>query len=66
VPEYAADVDEALAGVIYGAALILVMYVERRGAVGLARRIWTRAVHRDEPRREVEEQGGVPATGVSA
>jgi branched-chain amino acid transport system permease protein len=66
VPEYAADVDEALAGVIYGAALILVMYVERRGAVGLAQRIWARTVRRDEPRREVEEQGGVPATGVSA
>jgi branched-chain amino acid transport system permease protein len=66
VPEYAADVDEALAGVIYGATLILVMYIERGGAVGLARRLWAHAVHREEPRREVEEQGGVPATGVSA
>jgi branched-chain amino acid transport system permease protein len=62
VPEYAADVDDALAGVIYGAVLILVMYLERRGAVGLARRIWARATRgRQEP---VEEQGGVPATGV--
>jgi len=66
VPEYAADVDEALAGVIYGAALILVMYLERRGAVGLAKRIWTRATQRGESPQEIEEQGGVPATGVSA
>jgi branched-chain amino acid transport system permease protein len=66
VPEYAADVDEALAGVIYGATLILVMYLERNGAVGLARRIWTRAVRREDTRQEIEEQGGVPATGVSA
>jgi branched-chain amino acid transport system permease protein len=66
VPEYAADVDEALAGVIYGATLILVMYLERSGAVGLARRIWKHAVHRDATPQEIEEQGGVPATGVSA
>jgi branched-chain amino acid transport system substrate-binding protein len=39
VPEYAADVDDALAGVIYGAVLIVVMYVERGGIVGFGRRI---------------------------
>jgi branched-chain amino acid transport system substrate-binding protein len=39
VPEYAADVDDALAGVIYGAVLIVVMYVERGGIVGAGRRI---------------------------
>jgi branched-chain amino acid transport system permease protein len=64
VPEYAADVDDALAGVIYGAALILVMYLERRGAVGLARRIWARATRGREDPREREDKGGIPATGV--
>jgi len=42
------------------------MYLERRGAVGLAQRIWVRATRRGETRQEIEEQGGVPATGVSA
>jgi branched-chain amino acid transport system permease protein len=69
VPEYAADVDDALAGVIYGATLILVMYLERRGAVGLARRIWARATRGGgrggggDP-REREEESGIPAAGV--
>ena len=40
VPEYAADLNEATPGVIYGAVLIAVMYLEPRGAVGLARRVW--------------------------
>jgi branched-chain amino acid transport system permease protein len=39
VPEYAADVDEALAGVIYGTVLIVFMYLERGGIVGIARRV---------------------------
>ena len=39
VPEYAADVDEALAGVIYGTVLIVFMYVERGGLVGIVRRL---------------------------
>jgi branched-chain amino acid transport system permease protein len=65
VPEYAADVDDALAGVIYGATLILVMYLERRGAVGLARRVWARIPRAGEPRPEREQEPGeVPATGV--
>ena len=64
VPEYAADVDDALAGVIYGATLILVMYVERRGAVGLARRIWGRATRGRQDRAEREDRGGIPAAGV--
>jgi branched-chain amino acid transport system permease protein len=38
VPEYAADVDEALSGVIYGAVIILVMYLEPGGAMGGIRR----------------------------
>ena len=64
VPEYAADVDDALAGVIYGAALILVMYLERRGAVGLAQRIWARVKGGRAQRPEREDTGGVPAAGV--
>jgi branched-chain amino acid transport system permease protein len=39
VPVYASDVNEALAGVIYGAVLIACMYVLRDGAMGLLRRI---------------------------
>lgn len=64
VPEYAANVDNALAGVIYGAALIIVMYVERRGAVGLARRIWTRVGPARE-RADERDEPSVAATGVS-
>jgi branched-chain amino acid transport system permease protein len=65
VPEYAADVDDALAGVIYGAVLILVMYLERRGAVGIAQRIWGRATRGRPPRPEqAEDTERIPATGV--
>jgi branched-chain amino acid transport system permease protein len=39
VPVYAADVDEALAGVIYGGVLILFMYLLPGGVMGLVRRI---------------------------
>jgi branched-chain amino acid transport system permease protein len=39
VPEYATDVNEALSGVIYGAVIILVMYLEPGGAMGLVRRV---------------------------
>jgi len=38
VPVYAADIDEALAGVIYGGVLILFMYVAPGGVMGLLRR----------------------------
>jgi branched-chain amino acid transport system substrate-binding protein len=41
VPEIASNVDDALAGVIYGAVLIVVMYVERGGIVGFGRRVYT-------------------------
>jgi len=43
VPVYAADVNEALAGVIYGAVLIAFMYALRDGIVGLGRRLLRRA-----------------------
>jgi branched-chain amino acid transport system permease protein len=39
VPLYAADVDEALAGVIYGGVLILFMYVAPGGVMGIVRRL---------------------------
>jgi branched-chain amino acid transport system permease protein len=39
VPVYASDVNEALAGVIYGAVLIAFMYAMRDGIVGLGRRL---------------------------
>ena len=38
VPVYAADVDEALAGVIYGGVLILFMYLLPGGVMGLMRK----------------------------
>jgi branched-chain amino acid transport system permease protein len=42
VPVYAADVNEALAAVIYGGVLIVFMYVLPTGVVGLLRRIGAR------------------------
>ena len=39
VPVYAADVDEALAGVIYGGVLILFMYLLPGGVMGLIRKL---------------------------
>jgi branched-chain amino acid transport system permease protein len=39
VPVYASDVNEALAGVIYGAVLIAFMYAMRDGIVGLGKRL---------------------------
>ena len=51
VPEYAADVDKALAGVIYGRVLIAVMYVERGGLVGIARRFGRAVVRTDNDRK---------------
>jgi len=38
VPVYAQDVDQALSGVIYGATLIVCMYVFRSGVMGLLRK----------------------------
>jgi branched-chain amino acid transport system permease protein len=61
VPEYAADVDDALAGVIYGAVLIAFMFVERNGLVGLARRIWGIGQRGRGGRRERLEEGAPPA-----
>ncbi|MDP9293687.1 MAG: branched-chain amino acid ABC transporter permease [Actinomycetota bacterium] len=44
VPVYASDVNEALSGVIYGAALIACMYVFRGGVMGLLRKGFERVV----------------------
>jgi branched-chain amino acid transport system permease protein len=55
VPVYAADVDEALAGVIYGGVLILFMYLLPGGVMGLVRRI---SSTRARPRRSDDGQAG--------
>ena len=39
VPQYASDVNQALTGVLYGATLIVVMYLAPGGAAGLLRRL---------------------------
>jgi branched-chain amino acid transport system permease protein len=58
VPVYAADVNEALAAVIYGAVLIGFMYVLPTGVVGLLRRLGARV----RPRKQ--ERGGEHAEQV--
>jgi branched-chain amino acid transport system permease protein len=69
VPEYAGDVDQALAGVIYGALLIAFMIVLPGGGVDLARRVWARVApgDADEAGRGPFDRGtelfGVPAAG---
>ena len=40
VPIWAQEINDALAGVIYGAALIILMLLIPGGAMGLLRRIW--------------------------
>ena len=58
VPEYAADVNEALAGVIYGAVLIASCTWSRRGLVGMAAADRAQRTGRDkqgEPSRRVVE-----------
>jgi branched-chain amino acid transport system permease protein len=53
VPQYAEGVNQALTGVIYGATLIVVIFLLPGGAAGLLRRLWRRLV-------EVVEPGGPP------
>jgi branched-chain amino acid transport system permease protein len=57
VPVYAADVDEALAGVIYGGVLILFMYLLPGGVMGLVRKLSSRAGRRERPERLVVSEG---------
>jgi branched-chain amino acid transport system permease protein len=63
VPVYAADVNEALSGVIYGAVLIAFMYALRDGIVGLGRRLLARAAR---PREGVGEARTRVTTGSEA
>ena len=57
VPVYAADVDEALAGVIYGGVLILFMYLLPGGVMGLVRKLSSRTGRRERPERLVVTEG---------
>ena len=69
VPVYAADVDEALAGVIYGGVLILFMYLLPGGVMGLVRRISsTKATPRgtDDAQAGADRRFGDRAAGSGA
>ena len=57
VPVYASDVNEALAGVIYGAVLIVFMYALRDGVAGLGPRL-TRLIARRRGGSETRTTGG--------
>jgi branched-chain amino acid transport system permease protein len=57
VPVYAADVDEALAGVIYGGVLILFMYLLPGGVMGLVRKLSSKKGRRERPERLVVSEG---------
>ena len=72
VPVYAADVNEALAGVIYGGVLILFMYLLPTGVMGLGRKLsgWRRGPEEPPPEapagqereRQVEAAGPMKST----
>lgn len=49
VPVYASDVNEALGGVIYGLALVAVMFTMRGGVMGVLHRIRSTVVTVEEP-----------------
>lgn len=51
VPVWASEINRALSGVIYGAALILFMFVMPGGVVGLLRKLRARLVRIEGPRR---------------
>lgn len=61
VPVWAGDFNEALAGVIYGVSLIVVMFVMPGGVMGLLRRIWALVVDMRPP--QLVPAGGPPAGG---
>ncbi len=62
VPVYAADINEALAAVIYGGVLILFMYVLPTGVAGLLRRVGERV----RPNKEGREYAVVVDDGGAA
>ncbi len=67
VPVYAADVNEALAAVIYGGVLVLFMYVLPTGVVGLARRVGARVWPTQEGgEHAVDVEGGAARAADSA
>ncbi len=69
VPVYTSDINEALAGVLYGGVLILFMYVLPGGVVGLGHRLygwiarprrrWTEVVPAEEPEPTPRKAAGV-------
>lgn len=61
VPVYASSISDALGGVIYGAALIVVMFVMPGGVMGLLHRIRTRFVTIREPEAAPVPAGEKPA-----
>ena len=63
VPVYAAEVNLALAGFIYGAVLILFMYLLPGGVMGLGRKLWARGF-RSPP--AAKSTGAEPARDASA
>jgi branched-chain amino acid transport system permease protein len=72
VPEYSSDVNQALSGVVYGAVLILCMWLLPGGAVELGRRIWGRVEgggddqwrgRRSRSLEAVTESAGIPGAG---
>jgi branched-chain amino acid transport system permease protein len=67
VPVYASDVNEALAGVIYGGVLILFMYLLPTGVMGLGRRLtgrrWERQAPEQGPPAGEEHEKQVEAAG---
>ncbi|MGH2969946.1 MAG: branched-chain amino acid ABC transporter permease [Solirubrobacteraceae bacterium] len=60
VPVYASDVNEALAGVIYGGVLILFMYLLPSGVMGLGRRLSGRRPGPEEQQDERPAEGARP------
>jgi branched-chain amino acid transport system permease protein len=66
VPVWSSDVDEALSGVIYGAALIACMYVFRGGIMGLLRSVFARIVEIKGPTtgRSDDEVAAVAVDGA--
>jgi branched-chain amino acid transport system permease protein len=61
VPVYAADVSEALAGVVYGSVLIAFMFVLRDGVMGLVRRLARRLPALGRKEGEATKPGPPPA-----
>jgi branched-chain amino acid transport system permease protein len=60
LPEWSADISLAMAGIVYGGTLIVMMLVAREGLVGLAAKVlgwaWTRLFPRPSPEAGVHAQ----------